>query len=40
MTRKKTVKGKLTSKKLREIVFSAGQICLEKKASDVVVLEL
>ena len=40
MVRKKAIKGKLTSKKLREIVFSAGELCLEKKASDVVVLEL
>lgn len=40
MARKKAIKGKLTNKKLREIVFSAGQLCLEKKASDVVVLEL
>jgi len=40
MVRKKAIKGKLTSRKLREIVFSAGRLCLEKKASDVVVLEL
>jgi len=40
MARKKALKGKLTNKKLREIVFSAGQLCLEKKASDVVVLDL
>ncbi len=40
MTRKKALNGKLTKKKLREIVFSAGQLCLEKKASDVVVLDL
>ncbi len=40
MARKKALNGKLTNKKLREIVFSAGQLCLEKKASDVVVLDL
>lgn len=40
MARKKALNGKLTKKKLREIVFSAGQLCLEKKASDVVVLDL
>jgi ribosome-associated protein len=40
MARKKALNGKLTKKKLREIVFSAGQLCLEKKASEVVVLDL
>lgn len=40
MARKKALNGKLTKKKLRGIVFSAGQLCLEKKASDVVVLDL
>ena len=40
MAQKKALNGKLTKKKLREIVFSAGQLCLEKKASDVVVLDL
>jgi len=40
MVRKKSLKGKLTHKEIREIVFSAGQLCLEKKASDVIVLNL
>ena len=40
MAQKKSLKQELTKKKIRQIVFSAGQLCLEKKASSVVVLNL
>ncbi|HUU26856.1 MAG TPA: ribosome silencing factor [archaeon] len=41
MTRKKTaLKENKSQKKIRELVFFAGECCLEKKGDDVVVLNL
>ena len=40
MAGKRKPKGKLSDRKIRELVFSAGECCLEKKADEVVVLDL
>jgi len=40
MPRKKTLKGRMSGRKIREVAFYAGECCLEKKASEIVVLDL
>lgn len=40
MARRKKLKTTIGEKKLREIVFEAGELCLEKKGIDVVLLDL
>ena len=40
MARRKKLKSELGEAKIREIVFAAGRLCLEKKASNVVVLDM
>ncbi len=40
MAQRKKLKNELGEEKVREIVFAAGELCLEKKATDVVVLDI
>jgi ribosome-associated protein len=40
MAQRKKLKNYLGEEKVREIVFAAGELCLEKKATDVVVLDI
>ena len=40
MAQRKKLKTKIGEEKVREIVFAAGELCLEKKGNDVVVLDL
>jgi ribosome-associated protein len=40
MAERKKLKNELGEEKVREIVFAAGELCLEKKATDVVVLDI
>ncbi len=40
MARRKKLKNELGEEKVREIVFAAGELCLEKKATDVGLLDI
>ncbi|MBW7996971.1 MAG: ribosome silencing factor [Candidatus Glassbacteria bacterium] len=40
MARRKKLKTTMSEKKIREMIFEAGELCLEKKALDVVLLDL
>ena len=40
MPRKKSLKGRMSARKIKELAFYAGQCCLEKKANDVIILDL